>query len=276
MIRNAGKHRGLTENPHINHKKINTLYICLETTTMKLTEFDNKKISNAKRALKENYELPFNVDRMTMPSTKAMINKVRSLVSEAKASPSFYKEQASPSYMKLVFMEQALVAHYQELRSQPQPRIVVENEEIEKSQVYLAAQDLVDSVQKMLEDVGQMQVKELPALTSSIESEIGVNESQSYNDAVTQQLDALTATLKESLAGLKGALNGLTGQEGADAFASGGDEMGADLDAMAGGDAMAAGAEDLAAGEEDLAAADDISVEEPPEEPIGSVGRAKR
>jgi heat shock protein HspQ len=274
MSQRDGKPNALIENPHINHKKINTLYICLETTTMKLTEFDNKKISNAKRALKENYELPFNVDRMTMPTTKAMINKVRGLVAEAKTSPSFYKEQASPSYMKLVFMEQALVAHYQELRSQPQPRIVVENEEIEKSQVYLAAQDLVDSVQKMLEDVGQMQVKELPALTSSIESEIGVNESQSYNDAVTQQLDALTATLKESLGGLKEALNGLTGQGGAEAFAPAGDDMGADM--AAGAEDMAAGAEDMAAGAEDLAAADDISVEEPPEEPLGSVGRAKR
>lgn len=240
---------------------------------MKLTEFDNKTISTAKRALREHYELPFNVDRMSMPATKAMINKVRGLVSEAKASPSFYKEQTSPSYMKLVFMEQALVAHYQELRSQPQPRIVVENEEIEKSQVYLAAQDLVDSVQKMLEDVGQMQVKELPALVSSIESEIGVNESVTYNDQVTQQLDALTATLKEALGGLKEALNGVTGQSTPDAFAG----ADAGLDDMAAGDELAAGAEDFAAGEEDLAAADDdVSVEEPEEEPLTSVGRAKR
>lgn len=242
---------------------------------MKLTEFDNKKASIASRALREHYELPFNVDRMSMPATKAMIAKVRGLVSEAKASPSFYKDQAGPSYMKLVFMEQALVAHYQELRSQPQPRIVVENEEIEKSQVYLAAQDLVDSVQKMLEDVGQMQVKELPALTASIESEIGVNESQAYNEAVTQQLDALTQVLKDSLGGLKDALNGLTGQGGADAFAG---DMGMDagLDDMAAADELAAGAEDMAAGEEDLEAADDVSVEEPEEEPLTSVGRAKR
>jgi hypothetical protein len=242
---------------------------------MKLTEFDNNTVTNASRALKEHYELPFNTGSMNMPTTTKMLNKVRGLIKESMRSSDFYKNQATPAYMKLVFMEQALASRFNYLKSLPQTRIVVENEEVEKSQVVLAAQDLVDSVQKMLEEVGQMQVKELPALVSSIESEIGVQESQQYDQEVSQQLDQLSAALKEAFTGLKGALGTVTGQGGGMDF----DDGMADMDA--GMDDMEAGVDDMDAGMDDMeAGADDMGAEFPPEEPesaaVGGVGRAKR
>jgi hypothetical protein len=242
---------------------------------MKLTELNNNRRAYSTKVLKEQYETSFNVDNMSMSSTRTMLTKVRGLMNESKQSPDYHNSQASSSYMKLVFMEQALSDHYNELRSLPQPRIMVENEEVEKSQVVLAAQDMVDQVQKMLEDVGQMQVKELPALVSSIESEIGVNESQAYNDAVSAQLDTLSAALKESTAALKNALNGVTGQAVDAAF-----DAGADLGAEAGMDAgLDAG---MAAGEEEADMGAEAGAEIPPPTeapevpPSGGVGRAKR
>jgi len=240
---------------------------------MKLTELNHNRRSFSTKVLKEQYETSFNVDNMSMSSTRTMLQKVRGLLSESKQSPDYHNSQASNSYMKLVFMEQALSDHYNELRSLPQPRIMVENEEVEKSQVVLAAQDMVDQVQKMLEDVGQMQVKELPALVSSIESEIGVNESQAYNDAVSAQLDTLSAALKESTAALKNALNGVTGQAVDAAFDAGAD-MGAEAGMDAGLDAgMGAGEEETNMGDEMPAPA---APEEPEMPPSGGVGRAKR
>lgn len=230
---------------------------------MKLTELNNNRRAYSTRVLKEQYKMPFNVDNMTMSSTRTMLAKVRGLVTESKQTSDYHNSQSSSSYMKLVFMEQALADHYNELRTQPRARIMVENEEVEKSQVVLAAQDMVDQVQKMLEDVGQMQVKELPALVSSIESEIGVNESQTYNDSVSGQLDTLSASLKEASTALKNALNGLTGQAVDAAFDAGMDsglDDGADLDMDMG----------------DEASAIPPPTEEPEMPPSGGVGRAKR
>ena len=239
---------------------------------MKLTELNHNRRSLSTKVLKEQYETSFNVDNMSMSSTRTMLQKVRGLLSESKQSPDYHNSQSSNSYMKLVFMEQALSDHYNELRSLPQPRIMVENEEVEKSQVVLAAQDMVDQVQKMLEDVGQMQVKELPALVSSIESEIGVNESQAYNDAVSAQLDTLSAALKESTAALKNALNGVTGQA-VDAAFDAGANMGAEAGMDAGLDAgMAAGEEEADMGMGDVPP----PAEQPEMPPSGGVGRAKR
>lgn len=239
---------------------------------MKLNELNNSPRTIASKALKESYSQSFNVERMDMPSTRHMLQKVRGLIKESKQSANFYESQTSPAYMKLVFMEQALSYHFDDLRSRPQPRIVVENEEVEKSQVVLAAQDLVDSIQKMLEEVGQMQVKELPALVSSIESEIGANESQTYNDQVSQQLDSLSAALKEAFAGMKSALGTVTGQ--ADSGFEMGADMGMDADVDAGDDMEADIDMDM---DMDM---DDQEMSEPEEIPEptagGGVGRSKR
>jgi cysteinyl-tRNA synthetase len=240
---------------------------------MKLTEFDNKKISTASRALNEHYSLPFNTKRMTVTETKSMLGKVRGLINETKSSTDFYQSQTSPSYMKLVFMEQALADHFNYLQSLPKTRIVVENEEVEKSQVVLAAQDMVDQVQKMVEEVSDMLVKELPALTSGVQSEIGVNESESFNQQVTEALTALQAALTQSKGTLQSALNGITGQGGEmasdNAFGDETNDMSADMD-------MSADIE-TPGGEEDFSVDDDISIEEPDEEmPVAGAGRAKR
>jgi len=233
---------------------------------MKLTEFNSDTITTSTKALKEHYQVPFNVKSLDKITTHTMLKKVRGLISETRQSPNFYEKSTSSSYMKLVFMEQALSDNFNHLRSQ-QSRIVVENEEVEKSQVVLAAQDMVDTIQKMLEDVGQMQVKEVPALVSSIESEIGVNESQTYNDQVTQQLDALNTALKQAFAGMKSALNVVTGQGSTEAFDSGMD-MSADADL-----GMDDGAElDVSA---DMDAEEIPLPDEELEEPA-NVGRTKR
>ena len=239
---------------------------------MKLTEFDNKKISTAKQALNEHYSLPFNTKRMTVTETKSMLSRVRGLINETKSSAEFYQSQTSPSYMKLVFMEQALADHFSYLQSLPRTRIVVENEEVEKSQVVLAAQDMVDQVQKMVEEVSDMLVKELPALTSGVQSEIGVNESETFSQQVTEALTALQAALTQSKGTLQSALNGITGQGGEmaadNAFGDEAPEMSADMDMSA----------DMAApaGGEDFSVDDDISVEEPEEVPVAGAGRIKR
>ena len=137
---------------------------------MKLNDLDSKKHVTATKALAEQYEMNFNVEGLSMTATRTMLQKVRGLIKESRDTNSFYTDTSNSSYMKLVFMEQALASHYDEIRSRPLPKIVFENEEVEKSQVVLAAQDVVDSIQKMQEEVGEILLKELPALVASIES----------------------------------------------------------------------------------------------------------
>lgn len=239
---------------------------------MRLTDLDNK--NTQVKALKENFSMDFDVSSLDKSKTVAMLSKVKKLIGESKRSPEFHNAQQNPAYLKLVFMEQALNQHMRVAKS---PRIVLENEEVEKSQVILAAQDMIDTVQKMYEDVNDMLVKELPALVDSIQSEIGVNESDSFSQAANQALTTLNASLQEAQTALKGALGGLTGQGADDAFAAGAPEMDSAMGAEMGADL---GADDEAAlnaepgGDLDLPPIPDMDDEE--EAPLAAAGRAKR
>lgn len=240
---------------------------------MKLTDLDSKPNVIASKALSENYEVPFNIQKMGMVNTVSMLNKVRGLIREARESKGFYKNQSSSSYMKLVFMEQALSHHYGALKSQPRSRIIYENEEVEKSQVVLAAQDLVDSTQKMLEEVSDMLVKELPALSTSISNEMGEDASQAFTQSATEALTQLQAAITAARGGLQGALGGITGGGATGAFGAAGADM------TAGADEMGAGLDDMEAGADEMGAelpAEPMPAEEPEAEPVGGVGRAKR
>ena len=228
---------------------------------MKLNDFDTR--NSAAKALKANFDFNFDASKLNHASTKNMLTKVKGLVKEAKSRPDFYKNQTSASYLKLVFMEQALSTHLSTLKA---PKIVVENEEVEKSQVILAAQDMVDSVQKMVEEVNDMLVKELPALTDSIQSEIGVNESSSFNQSASGALTTLNQCLSDTKKALTDALNQLTGVGGGDMFGA----------APAGGGEEVAVTDISATKDVEEPVAPELPAEEPELAPVGGVGRAKR
>jgi hypothetical protein len=243
---------------------------------MKLTEFNAKPSMIAKKALNENFNTQINLESMSLYDTKRMLSKVRGIVAEMRQGKDGLTRERNPAYLKAVMLEQALVHHYGELKSLPMynTRIVVENEEVEKSQVILAAQEMVDSIQKMVEEVSDMLVKELPAVVDGVNSEVGTNEGQQFNDAVTQALTSLQAALTGSKTGIQGALNIVTGQGGGFGAEPGMDDMGGDMggDMAApdmGGDAELGGE---MGSEEPLG----NLPEEPEEEPTPSLGRSTR
>ncbi len=130
---------------------------------------------------------------------------------------------------------------------------------------------MVDNIQKMFEDVNDMVVKELPALVDSIQSEIGVNESQQFNEQAGNALAELNGALQGTRDALQSALGTITGQPAVDAFST--DEP---LDDLEGEDDL--GLDDLE-GEDDLGLDDElpsVDLDEPEDDIAGAVGREKR
>jgi hypothetical protein len=121
--------------------------------------------------------------------------------------------------------------------------------EVQQAQVVLAAQDMVDKMQSMLEDTTEMQFKELPALVDSIRNQIGIEQATQFNADVTAALQGLVQNLQGSKQQLETALGVVTGQPApldTSMAASGvpgevpapvpGAEMGADIGADVGAD----------------------------------------
>jgi hypothetical protein len=243
---------------------------------MKLNEFNMKPTSAAKKALKEHFGTDLNVDSLGLYDTNRMLRKVKGFISEMKASGKAQHGEQNPAYLKAVFMEQALTHHYGELKALPMynQRMVVENEEVEKSQVILAAQEMVDSMQKMIEQVSDMLVKELPAVVDGVNSEVGTSEGETFQSQATEALTSVQAALTQSQGTLKSALNSITGQ--------GGDMMGDEMGGMGGEEDLGGemGGEELGGemGGEELGAEPDLGAEMPEEEPEmePNIGRATR
>ena len=154
--------------------------------------------------------------------------------------------------------------------------------EIQQAQVVLAAQDMVDKMQAMLEDVSELQFKELPALVDSIKNQVGVDQAAQFNADATAALTGLLQNIQGAKQQLDAALGVVTGQAPAGAAAAG--AMGADIAAGA-GDMAAAGADMAAAGAmgaeagADMgadAALDAAAADAGAEPPAAALGRAKR
>lgn len=173
--------------------------------------------------------------------------------------------------------EQKLVAGAAMMQAESRLRRVMKrlNEsEVQQAQVVLAAQDMVDKMQGMLEDVSELQFKELPALVDSIKNQVGVDQASQFNADATAALTGLLQNIQGAKQQLDAALGVVTGQAPSGAAAAG--AVGADI--AAGADAMgAAGADMAAAGDMGAdAELDAAAVDAGAEPPAAALGRAKR
>ena len=112
---------------------------------------------------------------------------------------------------------------------------MVRESEIQQAQVVLAAQDMIDQIQKMLEQISEMQFKDLPALTDSIKNDMGIEQATAYQSGAAAALTQLLQSVQQGKTALEGAQGTLTGQ----APSIPGDEAGADMGMPAAPDAGA-------------------------------------
>jgi len=254
------------------------------------------------KIFESHFDQRLSFDSMNRGQVRGMLQRVRGLVNEHRASPAFHHSEKNPAYLKLMMMEQALTQQLQEFgatapganpaataalntvqqqqkkkemqdqikqkqqeiadlqKAMMNPTMAAENNtgnflresEIQQAQVVLAAQDMVDRVQKMLEDTTEMQFKELPALVDSIKNEVGMDQAAQFNADAAAALSGLVQNLQASKGQLEAALGVVTGtgggavvpgaEMGADMGAEMGADLGADLGAEAGLDAAAADA----------------------------------
>ena len=202
-----------------------------------------------------------------VPGTAAKDPKVDAAIKKSAAG-----QTLNPEEQKLVAGAAMMAAESRLRRAMKR----LNESEVQQAQVVLAAQDMVDKMQGMLEDVTELQFKELPALVDSIKNQVGMEQAQQFNTDATAALSGLVGNLQGAKQQLDAALNVVTGQA-----APGGAIPGAADAAMAGADIGAAGA-DMAAADElgadaglDAAAAD-AGADMGAETPAAALGRARR
>jgi hypothetical protein len=195
-----------------------------------------------------------------------MLGRVRSLISEHRATTSYHGSEKSSAYLKLVMMEQVLTKKLREefpvaavdpakakaalskiqdpklkaamtksaagqTLSPDEQKLVqgaalqavaaesrrrtgrrLSESEVQQAQVILASQDMVDQVQKMIEQITSLQFKDLPALVDQIRNEIGYEQATKFNADATAALGGMVQNLQGSKTQLEAAMGTVTGQ----------------------------------------------------------------
>jgi len=186
---------------------------------------------------------------------------------QSQAAMALQQQQNKKQIQDQIKIKQKELQDLQKQLSMPmaEARRRIAESEVQQAQVVLASQDMVDQVQKMIEQVTAMQFKDLPALVDQVKNQIGADQAMSFNQEVTGALTGLTQNLQGSKTQLEGALGVVTGQ----APVVPGEELGAPAPEL--------GAEELPAelpapGEEEI----NVDLEEPVTGGAADLGRARR
>jgi hypothetical protein len=89
----------------------------------------------------------------------------------------------------------------------------INEDEVSQAQVVLAAQDMVDRVQKMVEDMIDLQYKDVPALADTMKGELGTEQAMQFKDAMSTALSTLSDTLTATKEQMDAAVAIVTGEE---------------------------------------------------------------
>ena len=139
---------------------------------------------------------------------------------------------------------------------------MLSEDEVNQAESMMAAKDMVDSIQGMLEDVSRMLNEQLPPLTDNIRGNMGGEKADAFSSSAMSTLNTLLAAVQQARTSMDGAVRGLSGEAAPIEMPDAGADMGADLGAEP-------GAEDDLAGDE-FAASDAATGGELP------MGREKR
>jgi hypothetical protein len=143
--------------------------------------------------------------------TYAKAQKLRDMVSEninrIRFNFGIHQAERNPKYMELLMVREGLTRWMNENQQ------LMEGE-MGRSEAILAAKDMVDSIQDMVEKVSKMQVEQLPALIDTIRDQIGMQEAETFKTSMGDLLRNIAESLAQARETADTSARSLAGEEG--------------------------------------------------------------
>lgn len=99
-------------------------------------------------------------------------------------------------------------------------RLALTEGEVEQARVTMAARDMVDTIQDLVEKIGKMQNEQLPALVSAMKDEVGMDQANQFNQTAGDSLRAVMDAITASRDAMDNASRGVYGAQPMDTGAS--------------------------------------------------------
>ena len=181
----------------------------------------SKKIN---KVMESRFGVKIDYDNLNFPKAYILAQGLTENLEKIKHSHGVHVAEKNPKYMELLMVREGLHRWMVENKQQ----LIMESE-MGKSQAILAAKDMVDSIQDMLEEVSKMQNEQMPALIDTIRDQIGMEQADAFKATVEPLLANMVQQLGSARSTADDAARALAGEQVAQPMGMGGgigsDEM---------------------------------------------------
>jgi hypothetical protein len=180
---------------------------------MKLTELNNSRsLRKTNKLMESRFGFSLDFSRLDQPTARKLSEALGGKLDAIRQSSYFHQAEKNPRYLEYLLVKENLDKW---LDSHSADSEVITEGEVGEAQVVLAAKDMVDSLQDMLESLSKMQNEELPPLVDSIRDQMDSGRADAFNQAVSQALTSLIEQVTQQRQALDQAARTLAGEQAA-------------------------------------------------------------
>jgi hypothetical protein len=174
---------------------------------MRLTEMGVKPTAKKiNKVMESRFGVTIDYNNLNFPKAYTLARGLTENLEKIKHSHGVHVAEKNPKYMELLMIREGLHRWMVENKQQ----LILESE-MGQAQAILAAKDMVDSIQDMLEEVSKMQNEQMPALLDTIRDQIGMEQADAFKASVepllanmVQQLGSARSTADDAARALAG------------------------------------------------------------------------
>ena len=183
------------------------------------TEVTPQKIN---KIVESRFGFSIDYDNLTYAKAQRLTKALGENITNIKKSFGAHTAEKNAKYMELMLVKEGL----DKWLSSEQGLF---ESELGRSEAVLAAKDIVDSVQDMLEKISKVQNEQIPALIDTIRDQIGSEQAEAFKTSMSPTLSDLYTALSTARETADTSVRVLSGEQIADTDMSlGGDDLGGD------------------------------------------------
>jgi len=173
---------------------------------MILNELNYNKQRKLNALLESRFGAKINFSKLSLDKAQRLEENITRHLKDLRMSQGTANLQKNPKYMEMLMVKEGLnewIKNHQKLLEG----------KLEAAEVALAAKDMVDSLQNMIEDASKMLNEQLPPLVDTIRDQLGPEQADSYQGMTSGSLQTLLDNLKSARESLDQGARLLAGDE---------------------------------------------------------------
>ena len=168
-------------------------------------QLNELKKTNKNKVMESRFGFAVNFNKMTVQKAEGLLETIESGLQKIRNSSAFHTAEKNPRYLELLMVKESVTEWLDNT-------VIVNEGELQTAEALLAAKDITDRLQGMVEDLGEMLNEDLPPLGDSINDQMGEGKGTQYVASASATIQGLLDAMKAAKQALDDASKVLTGE----------------------------------------------------------------